>query len=75
MESPERGELTDDSPLSRDDLDVLAALSRGKSLQGVADELHLSHRSVSRQVNGICERLGVERTIQAVVWAVRRELI
>ncbi|GIJ28968.1 LuxR family transcriptional regulator [Micromonospora qiuiae] len=61
--------------LSAVDLDILARLARGATLHQVADELHLSHRTVSRHVQNICRHLGVQRPIEAVVWAVRRDLI
>ena len=61
--------------LSREDLELLRLLARGLPLEAVARRLHTSERTVRRRVKGICERLGVSASIEAVVWAARRGLV
>jgi DNA-binding NarL/FixJ family response regulator len=61
--------------LSREDLELLRLLARGLPLEAVARRLHTSERTVRRRIKGICERLGVSASIEAVVWAARRGLV
>ena len=61
--------------LSRGDVELLRLLARGLPLGAVARRLNTSERTVRRRVRGICERLGVTASIEAVVWAARQGLV
>ncbi|WP_285497987.1 LuxR C-terminal-related transcriptional regulator [Actinomadura sp. NBRC 104425] len=61
--------------LSEDDIRLLAQIASGVSAKDAADNLRLSARTVHRRLRQICERLEVGTPIEAVVWAVRRQLI
>jgi DNA-binding NarL/FixJ family response regulator len=57
------------------DLEVLRLLAEGFVLEAVAKRTHTSERTVRRRARAICDRLGVQTPIQAVVWAARRGLL
>ncbi|PVG81456.1 helix-turn-helix transcriptional regulator [Nocardioides gansuensis] len=61
--------------LTKDELTLLALLSRGLSTDRVARQLGLSERTVRRHTRAICDRLGVATPVEAVVWAARRKLV
>ena len=61
--------------LDREDLDLLALLAEGLSVETIARRLDLSDRTVRRRLRSICDRLGLVAPIQAVVWAARRGLV
>jgi len=61
--------------LTREDVELLRLLARGLPLDAVARRLNTSERTVRRRVRGICERLGVTASIEAVVWAARQGLV
>jgi DNA-binding NarL/FixJ family response regulator len=54
-------------PLSHDDLELLRLLADGV--------LRTPERTVRRRIRDICDRVGVDAPIQAVVWAARRGLL
>jgi DNA-binding NarL/FixJ family response regulator len=58
-------------PLSRDEPTLLKLLAQGLPLEVVPRRMRTSDRRVRRRSKGICERLGVDATIEAVVWAKR----
>ncbi len=58
-----------------DELRVLSLLARGHTVDAIAHRLSMSERTVRRKVRGLCDGLGVETTIEAIVWAVREDLI
>ena len=62
-------------PLAEGDLQVLRLLADGLVLEAVAKRLDLSERTVRRRVRSVCDRVGVQTPIQAVVWAARRGLL
>jgi DNA-binding NarL/FixJ family response regulator len=62
-------------PLDREDLELLRLLADGALLGAVARRLRTSERTVRRRIRSICNRLGVDAPIQAVVWAARRGLL
>jgi DNA-binding CsgD family transcriptional regulator len=61
--------------LSREDLELLQMLADGALLGAVARKLQTSERTVRRRIRNICDLLGVDAPIQAVVWAARRGLL
>ena len=60
------------SPLEIRELSLIAS---GKTTDAVARELGISNRSVRRHVRDVCDRLGVETTIEAVTWAAKNDLL
>lgn len=63
------------TPLSQEDLALLTKLADGALLGAVARHLGTSERTVRRRIRCICDVLGVDTPIQAVVWAARRGLL
>jgi DNA-binding NarL/FixJ family response regulator len=61
--------------LSRQDVELLELLAGGLPLDAVARRMGTSERTVRRRVRGICDRLGLRSSIQAVAWAARRGLV
>lgn len=57
------------------DLDILANLARGHTVEAVARWRGVSERTVRRRLRHVADGLGVGSTIEAVVLAVRRGLI
>ena len=57
------------------DLELLRLLGDGLSVDQVARRANASERTVRRRYRTICDRLGVQTPIQAVVWAARRGLL
>lgn len=69
-------ETTRQSPsLSTQDVALLALLAEGLPIDAVGRRLQLSGRTVRRRTRSICEQLGVQAPIQAVVWAAHRGLV
>jgi DNA-binding NarL/FixJ family response regulator len=69
--APER----DDTVLDDDDLVLLTLLSEGLSADVIGRKMGLSDRTVRRRLRSVCDRVGVDSPIQAVVWAVRASRI
>jgi DNA-binding NarL/FixJ family response regulator len=67
----------DDSPVpvGHDELVVLRLMAEGHTVEAVARRLDVSERTVRRKSRSACEAVGVDTTIEAIVWAVRRRLI
>lgn len=61
--------------LTSEDLAMLQLVAEGLPLATVARRMQMSPRTARRRLRDICDRLGVTRPIQAIVWAVRRGLI
>lgn len=61
--------------LTPQELRVLAALAAGMTSQTAARRLDISDRTVRRRVQGVCDRVGVDTTIEAVTWAAKNDLI
>ncbi|MEU7003313.1 LuxR C-terminal-related transcriptional regulator [Nonomuraea sp. NPDC046570] len=67
--------LTEVVGLSQADLDLLAELARGATVDRVGRQLDISGRTVRRRLRVVCDRIGVATPIEAVAWAARRRLI
>ncbi|MFV2197141.1 LuxR family transcriptional regulator [Nocardiopsis sp. LOL_012] len=61
--------------LDREDLELLAEIATGVTTEVAARHLELSARTLRRRIRNICDVLGVNTSIEAVVWAARRHLI
>lgn len=57
--------------LSTRDEQVLRALARGLSNDGIAEELHLSVRTVRNYVSRCYVKLGVSTRVEAALWALQ----
>lgn len=61
--------------LSDSDIRVLAEMASGAPTEAAARNLELSTRTLRRRLRDICDKVGVGTTIEAVVWAVRNEVL
>lgn len=61
--------------LSDSDISVLAEVASGAPTEEAARNLGLSTRTLRRRLKDICGKVGVATTIEAVVWAVRNEVL
>lgn len=64
-----------DVSLTGEEIRVLAVLGSGATSDATARRLDISPRTVRRRVRRVCERVGVDTTVQAVAWAARRGYI
>jgi DNA-binding NarL/FixJ family response regulator len=67
--------VTREPVLTDDELMVLRLMAEGQTVEAVARRLDVSERTVRRKVRSACTSVGVDTTVEAVVWAVRRRLI
>lgn len=68
-------QIVDQPCLTTDDLRLLGLLASGMTTEAAARQFGLSTRTVRRRIRTLCDRVGVNTPIEAVVWAVRRRLI
>jgi len=61
--------------ISEDEAALLRALATGATLERAAAQLGLSRSAAGHRLSQLCQRLGVEKPITAVVWAVRRGIV
>jgi len=61
-------------PLSGRDVELLRLLAQGLPLDSAARPVITTERAVRRRTRPICNRLGFDAPIQAVVWAAQRGL-
>ena len=58
-----------------DDLELLRLLAAGQTVDTIARRLGVSERTVRRRLRALADAIGVDSTIEAVVFAVRSRLI
>ena len=58
-----------------DDVRILRLLSEGHTTESVARRHGVSERTIRRRLRTIADEIGVDSTIEAVVYAVRSRLI
>jgi DNA-binding NarL/FixJ family response regulator len=61
--------------LGDDELVVLRLMAEGQTVETVARRLEVSERTVRRRARSACASVGVDTTVEAIVWAVRHRLI
>ncbi|MCP3876082.1 MAG: response regulator transcription factor [Desulfobacteraceae bacterium] len=61
--------------LTKRELEVLTLMAKGQTNREISERLYISPHTVKSHVIHIFNKLGVNHRTQAVVWAVRHELI
>ena len=61
--------------LADDEVEVLGLMAEGLTIEAVARRLEISERTVRRKSRAACASVGVDTTIEAIVWAVRHRLL
>lgn len=61
--------------LADDELEVLRLMAEGLTVEAVARRLEVSERTVRRKARAACASVGVDTTVEAIVWAVRHHLL
>ena len=62
-------------PLGDDELVVLRLMAEGQTVEAVARRLDVSERTVRRKARAACEAVGVDTSVEVIVWAVRHRFI
>jgi DNA-binding NarL/FixJ family response regulator len=57
------------------ELEVLLALARGGSNQGIADDLGISVKTAGHHVQHVYEKVGVRTRAAATLWAFEHDLV
>jgi len=57
------------------DLEILGLLAQGLTIDAIARKIGLSDRTVRRRLRTVADELGVDSSIEVVVYAVREGLI
>ena len=58
-----------------DDLELLRLLAAGQTVDAIARRVGVSERTVRRRLRALADEIGVDSTVEAVVFAVRSHLI
>lgn len=61
--------------LTRREIEVLCLIARGKANRAIANELHLSERTVHRHVSNIFTKLDVDSRTAAVAYGIRHRIV
>jgi DNA-binding NarL/FixJ family response regulator len=61
--------------VGEEDYRLLELLADGLPLEAIARHLKRSERTVRRRVRSLCDRIGAGNAMQAVVWAVRSNVL
>jgi DNA-binding CsgD family transcriptional regulator len=61
--------------LTRREIEVLSLIARGKGNRAIANELHLSERTVHRHVSNIFTKLDVDARTAAVAYAITHRIV
>jgi DNA-binding NarL/FixJ family response regulator len=69
------GEAKRSISLGHDELEILRLLAHGLTVESIAPRLNMSERTVTRKIRAVVDAIGVDSTIEAIVWAVREDLI
>ena len=73
--SVETGDAAQGPELSHRETEVLRLIANGKDNAEIAQELHISPKTVKNHISNILMKLQIENRIQAAVYAVRRGLV
>jgi DNA-binding NarL/FixJ family response regulator len=57
------------------DLEILRRLADGETTEAVARHVGVSERTVRRRLRAVADEIGVDTTIEVVIYAVRRQMI
>jgi NarL family two-component system response regulator LiaR len=60
-----------DEPLTERELEVLTLIAQGNSNREIAEQLHLSERTVGKYVSNILDKLHLANRTQAALYALR----
>lgn len=63
------------SQLKEKHIEVLQLMSDGDSYTQTAKKVFKSHRTVQKYGQDICEIIGVKNIRQAIIWAIRHNII
>ncbi|TDD70399.1 helix-turn-helix transcriptional regulator [Jiangella aurantiaca] len=61
--------------LTRREIEVLCLIARGKANRAIANELHLSERTVHRHVSNIFTKLNVDSRTAAVAYGIKHRIV
>ena len=75
MVDPGRTPAAPAAGTTADDVRILRLLSEGHTTDVIARRVGLSERTVRRRLRTLADEIGVDSTIEAVVYAVRSGLI
>jgi DNA-binding NarL/FixJ family response regulator len=75
LERARRGEQVRTEPLTPRELEVVKLIAEAYSNEEIAEELHISKKTVARHRANILEKLGMHDRVQLTRYAIRRGLV